>query len=342
MKRFTFGMALGAALALGAPAAWGHGSVETIEIGSTADGGGALVTFFHFHERVARLSYSATVGPNSIYTGGLPGMQSLAHDDGPDIYVLDPGTDVSVEITAIDEGISVTINGNTLAAVGDATLLGNEPIGHNHPAWALSFARPAGSFGEGRVSFKLTTTSGSYSESEAYTLTLTNGALGATAYATGAYDKAGVACRQTVAKAGQTFLAKKLSLMRACADKLQALAAKNALTTPPADLAKVQAAAEKACVGASGEAAGKTMLGKIEVARSKAFGAIQKKCAVAAGLSDNDIHQHLGMIACRTDELVGAMYGNARTGMSGFFAQASQGGLRLHQYFPCLKLILAE
>lgn len=153
MKSMTAIRLLMMAFLLGSAPALAHGPVETIEIGSTADGGGALVTFFHFHDRVARLSYSTTVGPNSIYTGALPAFESLPADDAPDLYVLDPGTQVNVEITAIEEGASVTINSTLLDEVGESVLLGTQPIGHNHPAWTLSLELPAGSFGEASVSF---------------------------------------------------------------------------------------------------------------------------------------------------------------------------------------------
>ncbi len=340
MKSMTAIRVVTMAFLVGSAPAFAHGPMETVEIGSTADGSGALATFFHFHERVARLSYSTTVGPNSIYTGALPAFESLPADDAPDLYVLDPGTQVSVEITAIDEGASVTINSTLLDEVGESVLLGTEPIAHNHPAWTLSLELPAGSFGEATISFKLT--SPSYAESENYTVKFTNGVLSAPEYATGDYDKPGVACRKTVGKAGQKFFDKKLSLLRKCADALQVKEAKEALTTPPSDLADADAKAEAACVGESGADADKTMLGKIEAARAKAFAAIQDECAIAAGMSDNDISQHLGLLGCRAEELLGSMYGNAKAAMSEYVTQVSQGGGDLDDSFPCLKTTIAE
>lgn len=343
MKTFAIATMVAASLAGAGAPAFAHDATLTAEIGSTADGGGALVSSLNFNEQVARLSYSTTVGPNSIYTGELPAFESLSADAAPNLYVLDPGTQVSVQITAIDAGASVTINSTTLDSPGDSVVLGSEPIGHNHPAWLLSLALPHGSFGEATITFKLTTTSGLYTESQAYRLQLNNGVLPPPSYDTAAYDKGGVACRQAVGKAAQKFFDKKVSLLRKCLDKVEVKEAKESLTIPPADVAAADAAAEAICVGEAGTPSEKTMLGKIDAARAKALEAIQGKCGSASPLlSDDDVTQHLGLISCRAEELIGAIYGNAKGAISEYSAQASQGGASLDTYLPCLKHALAE
>lgn len=334
---FTFA-ALLAALYVASPAS-AHGPAETAQIGSTADGGGQLATFFHFDHREARLAYSTTLLTTSVYTGELPAFESLPADDAPEIYVLDPGTDVTVEVTDIQGSVKTVINSTTLDSVGDSVLLGTEPIAHTHPDWTLVLEAPAGEFGEGSISFKLTTTSLSYTDSEIYTIKLTNGPLPPPDFDTAAYDKANVDCRKATGKAAQKFLDKKLSMTRKCLDALQVLGAKEALTTPPADLADAEAAAEGVCVGETGTEAAKTLIGKIDAAKTKASESITSKCPM---LSAEDISQNLGFVACRADQLLAATYPDGSVHMSEFTVQASQGGASLDTFFPCLHQILAE
>lgn len=338
-QRFWFPAIAGLAMLSLPLAARAHGPVETIEIGSTDDGGGALATFFHFDVREARLAYASTLLTTSIYTGELPAFESLPADDAPEIYVLDSGTPVSVEITNIVGSVQVVINSTTLDSVGDSVLLGSEPIGHTHPAWTLLLEAPAGTFGEGSISFKLTTTAPAYSDSDIYTIRLTNGPLPPPDFDTAEYDKAAVDCRKAAGKATQKFLDKKLSLARKCLDQLQVLGAKEALTVPPADLADSEAKAEAICVGEPGTEASKTMLGKIDAALAKAKDTITSKCTT---LSSEDIDQNLGSVSCQADQLLAGTYPDAKSHMAEFNSQASQGGAALDTYFPCLHLILAE
>lgn len=319
----------------------GHGPVETIVVGSTADGGGALATLFHFDGRDARLSYSTTIGPYSIYTGQLPAFESLDADDPPEIYVLDAGTPVSIEITDIQGPVHVVVNSTTLDDVGDSALIGTEPIGHTHPDWRLVLEAPAGTFGEGSISFRLTTTSASYTSSPIYTVKLTNGPLPPPDYDSAEYDQDDVKCRKTVSKAAQKFLAKKLTLARKCLDKIQVLEAHEALAVPPplARMNRIEEAAEAACVGKPGQDPAKTMLGKIDAARAEAAAAVTSKCA---SLSSEDIDQNLGFVACQADRLLAASYPDAKSTMHEFTAPLLLGGLPLDRYFPCLHLMLAE
>ncbi len=164
-------------------------------------------------------------------------------------------------------------------------------------------------------------------------------------YDTSAYDSKNVKCLSKASKEGGKFASKTHDLLSQCLDKVQVYEAKAALATPPGNLAAVLAVAEKACADASGTGpdAG-TLLGKIAAARAAALTAIQKACGTAgSGLfSDDDIAQHLGLLSCRAQELVGAAYGLGKAELGTFVARASQGGEPLDQYFPCLFLTGAE
>ncbi len=322
-----------------------HG--PTLMIGSTAAGSGALAIEFEFTS-VARTGFSTPVGPDSLYTGASPSLAQLTVDTAP-LFALAASTQVSLEVTRVDEGkTAVKIGPTVLDAVGESAVIGTTPFTEQHPEWQLLLNLPEGEFGEGDISFKLTTTSGSYTSSDEYTLHLSNGVLGAVDYDVNAYDSTSVKCQQTVGIQTRTFVQKKLAILRACLDKAEVARAKESLLVAPADLAAKQAAAEKACADATGSGPDSgTMLGKIDKARQVAFSAIQKKCgtpnppsipASASGdFSDDDMQQHLGLAGCRAEELAGAEYGGGREAIEGYAVRASQGGDLLGDHLSCLK-----
>jgi len=346
-------VALGTLLAMSPLRAMAHGSFDIL-ISSTASGGGALKAEYDF-AGVSRVDYTTTLGGNAIYTGIEPAFDLLAADEPLESsYVLTAGTEVSLQITGIDAGkTSVKIDTTVLSAVGNSVSFGTVPFAHTHPQLQLQLALPEGEFGEGSISFKLTSTTPAYSESEIYTLKISNGPLAHFDYDPGTYASKSVACQQLVGAQVSSFTKKRFTYLRACLDKVQVYAAKAALTTPPATLTAAQKAAEKACADASGTGPdAKTMLGKIAAAQAAAFTAIKKKCgtpnpptvpATASGdLADDDITQLLGLAACRTDELAAGTYGGAREHFATYTARASQGGNALDTYFPCLFATASE
>jgi hypothetical protein len=313
-------------------------------IGSTADGGGALAVEYDFASTV-KTAFSAEIAGTSIYTATEPGFDALDMDEPLEsFFVLDDGTQISVEITGIDAGkTAMKLNTVTLDTVGDTVVLGTQgavPPGdlHHHPEFQLLLMLPAGEFGEGSISFKLTTTSLAYGASAEYTITLTNGHLAGVEYDTASYDTASVKCQKTVAKAVGKFSAVASKLLAKCLDKVQSWKAKEA--AGHAGAAAAQVAAEAACADASGTGPdAKTMLGRLQAAEQKAVDAIAEKCA-AAGSGDypetNDIKAHVNMAQCRVEELISASYGFAQANLASFSTRASQGGAALDQSFPCL------
>jgi hypothetical protein len=139
-------------------------------IASTAAGGGALALAFDFRTRI-RVFESASGGGNTLYSATDPGWDLLATAAGG-LFPLSGGTPVSVQITAIDPGVSLKIGATTLSGPGQTRLLGTAPDIHVHPAWQLVL--PSGVQGERSVSFRMTTTAANYGPSVAYTAVLSN------------------------------------------------------------------------------------------------------------------------------------------------------------------------
>jgi hypothetical protein len=339
-SRGTRSAVIFAAVAFCVPTVAGaHGFTETMSIASSADGGGALVVDFKF-TTVARPSFSATVATTDVYTGAVPGFEALAFDDvASSLYVLTAGTVVTLEVTGLDAGkTAVKIGSTVLDQVGESAVLGTAPIGHTHPEWQLLLE--AGDVGEGSVSFKLTTTAPAYGDSEIYTVKLANGHLKPFAWNTSSYDDAAVDCQTAVGKAVPKFEAKVTSSLRNCLGRIAALQAKEALTTPPADLENARNAAEKACAGEPGTAPEKTTLGKIEAARAKAADGINARCG--SFIDETALEDHLDTASCRAQELLAAIYPGAAEGLNAFESQASQGGEQLDHFFPCLVATIGE
>jgi len=321
-----------------------HGDA-VITLASTASGGGALAADYEF-ESVSRVSFSASFGPVSLYTGIFPAFEPLAADAAP-FYALATGTQVSIQITAVDDGVtSMKIDTTVLSHVGDTAVLGTMPFPHTHPQYQLQLNLPEGEFGEGRISFKLLASGPTtYADSPVYTIKISNGPLAPPDYDTASYDKANVKCYSKVGKAVAKFVKAEQVLLGKCLDKVQAYEAGLALTAPPSNLASLQAAAEKACADAGGTGPDSdTMLGRIEAARAKAQAAMQAACGASGSgaLSDDDITQQLGLVSCRVQELTAATYGLAHSELEELAVRPSQGGDTVTDHLPCLFLTASD
>jgi hypothetical protein len=146
--------------------------------GSTAEGSGALTVDAKSEVEVFFSACLGGTGPTCdngtvVYTGTDPGFEE-AEEDEPDepLFVLVDGTPVSLQVTAIEPGVSLKFDDVTLNAVGQSVLLGTTPGVHRDLEWTLSAAGGEG-VPEGRsVSLKMTTTSSTYTESAEFTVTL--------------------------------------------------------------------------------------------------------------------------------------------------------------------------
>ena len=194
-------------------------------------------------------------------------------------------------------------------------------IGDQHPELQLLLALPPGEFGEGTISFKLTTTSGAYTESASYTLRLSNGHLAPLDYAQSAYDKEAIDCQKTIGKAVRGYMAAKHKALGGCLDKIAVVEAREHAGE---DAAKAETAAATVC--------GDKMLAKIAGARDKAEAAMLATCIVSGDLTATSAAAHLGLAGCRVEELISASYPGAQGLLAAFMA----GGRPVDTHFPCL------
>jgi hypothetical protein len=304
-----------------------HGE-EGLVVASTASGGGALTVAFDFG-RVMPVSFVVEAGGTSLYTASEQAFSVLSADDPLEsLYILTGGTEVSIEIAALEPGkTAMKIRGTVLDAVGESVVLGTQgalppnDIGDQHPELQLLLALPPGEFGEGTISFKLTTTAGAYSESVVYTLRLSNGHLAHLDLDTSAYDTDTVGCQKTIGSAVRGYVSAKHKALGACLDKIAVVEARE---HGGEDAAKAEAVAATAC--------GDKMLAKIDGARDKAETAMLAKCVVSGDLTTPSAAAHLGLAGCRVEELISASY----PGAQGLLATFTAGGQPVDTHFPCL------
>ncbi|MBI3786483.1 MAG: hypothetical protein HY270_24100 [Deltaproteobacteria bacterium] len=149
--------------------------LRCLEIWSATDGGGRLVVESDFlTEKVQTFqSFCAPDNSQCLYTTIDPGFmaptQNVAGD--PNFRLAD-GTKVRVVIVNAPSGLSLNVNGQKLSQPGESALLGTMPTIHNHPSWQLVV--PGGRYGDYNLSFKLTTDSPAYSESQPVSVVVTN------------------------------------------------------------------------------------------------------------------------------------------------------------------------
>lgn len=310
-----------------APAHAQHGG--DMVLASTADGGGALAIEFDF-DAIVPVTFLTELGGTSVYTATDPGFDGLETDE-PDesLYVIEDGIEIRVEITALDPGrTAINLNGTLLDTVGESVVLGttgaappNDP--HQHPELQLLLMLAPGEFGDGTIAFKLTTTSGLYTESESYTLKLSNGHLAPIEYDAGSYDKDSVGCQKTIGKEIKGFLAGKYQAMAKCLDAFQVVEAQEAAGL---DATSAEEKAEKAC--------GQKLLDAVAKVRDKATTKIAAKCGPAGSsdMSAESIAAHVSFVGCRVEETISASY----PGAQGLLHEVEVGGDHVDESFPCL------
>jgi hypothetical protein len=143
-----------------------------ILLASTEAGGGPLAADFDFSEPVP-VFLSATLGGLNLYSSTDPGFMLLDVDE-PDegFFAIEDDVTVSFEVTALDPGVQVKFEDETLDEVGDSVVLGTTPELHQHGEWQVVVPEgvTSGSFA---LSFRLTTDSPAYADSEPSTMILT-------------------------------------------------------------------------------------------------------------------------------------------------------------------------
>lgn len=165
--------ALALLLAGDTPAGAQHGG--DMLVGSTVNNGGALAIQFDFAPKI-QLAPSVTIAGTTVYTTTDPGFDAILSDAGG-FFVLNNNTQVSVQILSFDAGASLKVRSTVLDTVNESAVLGTYTNAapdalHHHPTWTLTL--PNGVYGDYDLTFRLTTTSGSYTASQTYAVVLTN------------------------------------------------------------------------------------------------------------------------------------------------------------------------
>lgn len=325
-----------AALGLAAqPLAHAHSDWE---IASTAPGGGQLVVDFDF-ETVVGLDYDPVLSgllSASVYTSTDPGFNTIAADKPlENLYRLPPGTNVTVEITAIDAGKVAVFFPNPaptlLDSVGDTYFLGTQDATppndiHHHGEMRLILALPDTEPGEGSFTFKLTTTSAGFTSSQEYTVKLSNTHLFVD-YAAGTVA-GNLACQKAIGRSVTRYMATYARLLYKCLDVAAEVVAneEQSLPTGPAE-----AKAAKACGDNNGaKALPTTLLGKLAAAATKAQNGITAKCGGAFDTAK--IARHLNKAACNIQFMASQAYPEAHDVLESI----TQGGNPVIDSLPCL------
>jgi hypothetical protein len=327
--------ALGSALIVLAAArpARAHHVVDFIVTSTEADGGTLLVSYDF--TSVVPVSFNFGLGGTSVFSSTNPGFDTADGDEffpGTDVPypIFPPGIPIWVELVDNDGGrTAMKINGVTLAVPGDSALVGVSeavPPGdlHRHPEWQALLTVGEGTFGEARIGFRVWTPTPGYQPSQTYSLLLSNGHLPPPEYAGDAYDRGSVRCQQAVGRGVEPYARALYGGLRRCLDAMQVVRAE---TVAGLDADRSFRTASKACAG--------PLVGRIEGAREKARAVIRKRCGPdgSGDFSDAAIDQHLGLVRCRTENLLAASYFRARSYLRLFTASD---GRPLDEHFPCV------
>lgn len=285
-------------------------------IGSDADGGGSLVLDYPFDETpVIRVTDSGFAG---LFTSIDPGFIPAEDEPLEGVFELDLGSEIGLEITDIDANVSLRLGASTLDAIGDSAVIGTHDNAdielsglHTHGEFRVVLSEPDNlTFAEGRFSFRIFETSAGYGDSSVATLRLSNGHLGG--------GEGNPGCVKAIAGEQRKWVATTYKSLGKCMDLV--IAAENGGNP---------AAAVAAC---SLDAADpKSLVAKLDAARAKALDKIAKKCGALSDSSTpftlSQVSTHLGMGACRAQELAGATYASAREEIAAMLDESLGAGI---------------
>lgn len=298
---------------------------HTITVTSNADGGGALGMSWNFAGLpIARTTDSGLPG---IFTGNIPGLNDGA-GNGVSTFPLIDGTDVDVELMAIDDGLRWIFSGTPVQQPGDQALVGTMPDLHNHATFEQT-TTDANTFAEGRISFRVVESTDvpfGYAPSEVRTLIVSNGYLSPLS----GDSKAEVNCQKTIASSVRQFSAKTYQRLGACMDAVYAHTLLGKSVNPVLKKCSLDGADAKSLVG------------RIAGERAKALAKIDKKCGPLGSsslpYSLSQIQTHLGMAQCRAAEMAGATYNRAVTRLGAVLqAEGAGNSTAVQNAFPCMQ-----
>jgi hypothetical protein len=153
------------------PRGFGRGADRDFDIflGASAADGGALALDYDFAQEVATPLSLSAAGQNLFVTVD-PGFNPILENE-PDLFVVAEGTEIVIEVTAVDPGVSLKLNGEIADAPGKSVVLGTFPDVHIHPEWQVVLPEDA-ALEPRTITFRATAPAGAYEASEEYTLTL--------------------------------------------------------------------------------------------------------------------------------------------------------------------------
>lgn len=142
------------------------------EIRSTESGGGALAVTGGFDEAVAVELVFCGAG-ECLYESAAASIRAPAEDiASPALFALVAGTQLTLEVVALDAGVSIKLGGAKLDQVGDTVSLGTAPSLHAEPILQVTTAQ--GTVGEWHVTVRVTNLGASYADSDVIEIVLTN------------------------------------------------------------------------------------------------------------------------------------------------------------------------
>lgn len=153
------------------------------EVASSSDGGGALVAHPEFDvDDPVPLPFTECFdgtgdeceGGTRLFSAVNPGVNSLEESE-PDesLYALADGTQVTLEITAIDSGLSLILGDQTLDAVGESVVVGTTPDFHADFTSQLTLPGGGEPSGVYSATFRLTAAGDQYTASTEATIKFT-------------------------------------------------------------------------------------------------------------------------------------------------------------------------
>ncbi len=77
-----------------------------------------------------------SAGGSNLFVGVDPGFSPITADESG-FFVVADGTEITIEVTAVDPGASIKLNGAVLDAPGESAVLGTMPDVHVHPEWQV-------------------------------------------------------------------------------------------------------------------------------------------------------------------------------------------------------------
>jgi hypothetical protein len=345
---FTIVNAFVAATAAVAIAQHDHGSADLTVIADGPGAGATLEVEYPFDERDrVRVTPVDPINFPGLFSSTSPGFIP-GEGDGMSEFELTVPTEIEVELVDKRGDVSFTVAGNgTITNPGETVVLGThscqldvdmvcengtndgtvclndlactgggtctaicEPDTsalHNHGEFIIDLMTPDSlTFGEGEITFQINegSTSVGYMSSEPVTLKISNGPLPPLEPANEDEAEASHKCRKAAAKAVSSHSKKTYQLIGKCLDAVFAAE----------QLGKSESTAVKACDVDSGN--DKSLASKIAADLGKQIEKLDKACdkdtvGSFGPFTASNLNTHLGMAACRSQELAGATYNNS-------------------------------